>query len=156
MLLVEQLGSLAVRQGRMIFELLPECVLLFWSEFGGSSFAGSGVEVSLFALELEVTPDGAGVDVVALSDVGDVLALVDGGGDALSEVGGVGFHGSAYSTGNYTEQGFRTTLDVSAFIRRWSRSYATPRQPISSGSGPNTNTKNTKLTTANGSVRLAV
>lgn len=49
MLFVEQLGSLAVGKGRMIFELLPECLLLFWSEFGGSAFAGSGVEVSLFA-----------------------------------------------------------------------------------------------------------
>ena len=49
MLLVEEFCSFAVRQGGVISELLMERVLLFWGEFGGSSLAGSGIEVSLFS-----------------------------------------------------------------------------------------------------------
>lgn len=92
----------------MVFELLFESSLLFRIEFWFSAFAGAGVEVALFSSELEVAPDGAGVDVVASGYFVGGLSLVDGGDDSLSEVRGVGFDALAYSTGNSTERRFKT------------------------------------------------
>jgi hypothetical protein len=73
MLLKKQAGALGIGQCGVIKELLKKSLLLVRGEFGCTPFTRSRAEVALLALQLQVAPDGARADGIALGYVCDVF-----------------------------------------------------------------------------------